>query len=172
MTESQPQKWAGLKRFVMGQSLSRTLVRIAILITAVVVTLKWVVLPIRVSGDSMLPTFQDGQVLFGSRLAYRKAGPERGDIVAIDIAGGRQFLLKRIVALPGERFAIRDGTLFINGEPLAEPYVHFPGKKWNRKEILLEPDEYYFIGDNRSMPMENHTTDVVKRERITARIQP
>lgn len=172
MTESQPQQWDGLKRFVMGQSLSRTLVRVAILIAAVFVVFKWVVLPIRVSGDSMLPTLQDGQVRFGSRLAYRNAGPERGDIVAIDIAGGRQFLLKRIVALPGERFAIRNGTLLINGEPLAEPYIHFPGKDWNRKEILLEPNEYFFIGDNRSMPMENHSTDVVKRERITARIQP
>ncbi len=163
---------AGLKRLIMGSSLAWTLLRVSLLILTVIVALRWVVLPLRVSGDSMLPTLQDGQICLGSRLAFRKAGPERGEIVAIDIAGGRQFLLKRIVGLPGERFAIQNGNILIDGKPLAEPYVQFHGKDWNRSEILLQDDEYYFIGDNRSMPMRDHTTDVVKRNRIVARIQP
>ena len=118
----------------------------------------------------MIPAYLDGDTHVIYRRAYRGSPPQRGDVVIIDIAGGKQFLLKRIVALPGERFAIKEGVILINGEPLEEPYLKTHNRTWNRPEIILRPEEYFFVGDNRSMDMPLHTADTVRIERITGKV--
>ncbi|HAM71494.1 MAG TPA: signal peptidase I [Verrucomicrobiales bacterium] len=165
-----PARWSGLRRFLIGRSLTRTLVRIGVLVLAVTITYRFFLLPFVVSGDSMLPTLLDGTVHLAYRRAYRGHPPERGDIVLINIAGGRQILVKRIIGLPGDRFSIREGEVLINGESLAEPYIHHPNRSWNLPEIILRPEEYFFIGDNRSMDMASHTADTVRGERIMGRV--
>lgn len=165
-----PEQWGFLKRFLVGRSWRRTLLRIGLLILLVMATYRWVLLPLQVTGDSMLPTFLDGEVRIAYRLAYRTVGPQRGDIVVINIAGGREFLVKRIIALPGERFAMRAGVTFIDGAPLEEPYIRTRNPTWTRPEIILRPDEYFFVGDNRSMDMMNHTADTVRIERIMGKV--
>lgn len=165
-----PEQWQGLKRFLIGRSLSRTLLRIAVLIASVMICYRWFLMPFVVSGDSMLPSYLDGDVHVAYRRAYRTELPQRGDVVLIDIAGGKQFLVKRIVGLPGERFAIKEGVILINGEPLAEPYLMTKNRTWNRPEIILRPNEFYFIGDNRSMEMRYHTTDTVRGDRIAGKV--
>lgn len=169
MTE-QPQKWSGLTRFLMGKNFSFTLLRIAILVCSVMVAYKWFLAPFVVSGDSMLPTLLDGQVHLAYRRAYKHQSPQRGDIVLIDIAGGLQFLVKRIVALPGETVSIRKGVFYINGSPLEEPYVKARNTSWNMPDLILRPEEYYFVGDNRSMDMPNHTMGTIRAERLVGKL--
>lgn len=170
-TDAKPeQQWQGLKRFLVGGNIKRTLARVAVLIATVVVSYHWFFMPFVVSGDSMLPTYLDGDIHVAYRRAYRNASPQRGDVVLINIAGGKQFLVKRIVALPGERFAIKEGIILIDGQPLDEPYVKTHNRTWNRPEIILRPDEYFFVGDNRSMDMPAHTADTIRIERITGKV--
>ncbi|MBL9167406.1 MAG: signal peptidase I [Verrucomicrobiales bacterium] len=170
-TDPKPQQqWQGLKRFLVGGNIKRTLARVALLIATVVITYRYFLMPFVVSGDSMLPSYLDGDVHIAYRRAYRQSPPQRGDVVLIDIAGGKQFLVKRIVGLPGERFAIKQGVVHIDGQPLEEPYVKSHNRTWNRPEIILRPDEYFFIGDNRSMDMPLHTADTIRIERITGKV--
>jgi signal peptidase I len=63
--------------------------------------------------------------------------------------------VKRIVGLPGDRIAIRDGFVHINGAVLPEPYVRHR-KPWNVEEVTLEAREYFLIGDNRGMNAADH----------------
>ncbi len=65
------------------------------------------------------------------------------------------MLLKRVVALEGEEVAFRQGKLLINGEELEEPYLRYPCD-WNLPARKVEKESVYVVGDNRSMPMENH----------------
>ena len=81
------------------------------------------------------------------------------------------MLMKRIIGLPGESVDIRHGTVFINDTPLEEPWMeHVNRFPWERKAIILQPDEYFVIGDNRTMPMELHVHGEVKKERILGKV--
>jgi signal peptidase I len=142
-------------RFIFGRNPSWTLVRILFVVFVTLIVFKFILLPIRVTGESMFPNYQNGQVRFVNRLAFKKHPPRRGDVVAVEFEGREVLLLKRIIGLPGETFQVRDGDVFINGRPLDEPYANGKISVTNRlgstDPIPLGPDEYMVIGDNRSI---------------------
>ena len=154
-----------LRILTIGRNPRLTLVRAIILGVLTVAIFKTCILSVRVQGGSMLPTYKNNRVNFLNRLAYRKHGPQRGDVVGIRFAGPSVMLLKRVVGLPGERIGFHAGSVTVNGRAIAEPYVQFPSD-WERDPVLLGPDEYFVVGDNRSMPMEDHTFGIARRERI------
>ncbi len=126
--------------------------------------------PIRVKGISMEPTFKDGAVLAVNRWSYRKAPPQRGDVVAIRFTGESIMLLKRIIALPGETVRIEKGIIMIDGSELEEPYTE-ANPDWNvANDIKLEIGEYLVIGDNRSMRQDEHEFGIVLRSRIVGKL--
>src|SRR4051812_42062179 len=90
----------GWQRFIFGSNPGWTLVRILFFLVVSLVIFKFVLLPIRVTGESMFPTCVNGQIKFVNRLAYRRHRPERGDIVAVEFQGRRVLLLKRVIGLP------------------------------------------------------------------------
>jgi signal peptidase I len=145
-----------LLRVLIGRKPKRTLARIVVLVTVSFVVFKFVLLPVRVEGGSMLPTYKDKGVNFINRQAYLFHEPRRGDVVGIRLlAGGHIMYMKRIVGLPGESVAFHNGRLYINGKLLDEPYVKLPGD-WECAPEQDGPDEYYVVGDNREMPWGDH----------------
>ena len=124
--------------------------RILVLAAVSAITFTWVLIPVRADGDSMLPTYSSGRLTLVNRMAYVRSRPRRGDIVAIRLAGPSVVYIKRVIGLPGERLAVLDGQVLINGEPLLEPYVRHQRRLWQLDELTLGPDEYYVVGDNRS----------------------
>ena len=132
-------------------------------------TFRWVLVPIRTEGISMLPTYQSGSLKFANRLAYMSAKPERGDIVAIRLAGPHVVYVKRVIGLPGETVAFVDGQVLINGTPLQEPYVR-NRRPWNLDGVTLGPREYFVVGDNRGMRIELHDLGTVRRDRIVGQM--
>jgi signal peptidase I len=141
---------SAIRRFIFGENPRRTAVRVIVLAAISGVTLKWVLIPIRTDGSSMLPTYAPNRLHFVNRLSYGANGPARGDIVAIQLAGPNVVYIKRVVGLPGERVAVSGGQVRINGAPLPEPYV-VHRRSWELEEVTLEPREYFVIGDNRGV---------------------
>jgi len=76
------------------------------MICTAVLVFGWMLVPLRLSGISMLPTYQDGALNFANRTAYWISEPARGDVVAIRMAGPHAFYVKRIIGMPGERIEI------------------------------------------------------------------
>jgi signal peptidase I len=74
--------------------------------------------------DSMAPTVRAGAAFIVDRFAYRGASPQRGDVVMFvpPIASANPFF-KRIVAVPGDRYAIHGGHVTLNGQRTDEPYI-------------------------------------------------
>ncbi len=103
----------------------------------------------------MEPTYHNGGINFCWRLRYLFSGPNRHDVVVVRFAGSKVMLLKRVVALEGERVEFRDGKLLVNGKAIDEPYVRYPCN-WNLSPRQVEKGHVYVIGDNRSTPIENH----------------
>lgn len=133
------------------------------------VLLKWVFLPIRTQGSSMLPTYQSDTFNLVNRFAYSGRIPSRGDVVAIRLAGPHVVYVKRIVGLPGERVAIAAGAVQIDGVGLTEPYVQHR-RPWEMPEVTLGPREYFVIGDNRGMERADHDFGRVDAERILGKV--
>lgn len=153
----------------IGRNPAVTLLRAVILGIVTVIIFKTTLLPIRVTGGSMLPNYADGRVNFIYRLSYRSHEPQRGDVVGVRLAGPSIMFLKRVVGLPGEQIGFSGGYVTVNGKPLDEPYLRWPSS-WEREPVQLGSDEYFVVGDNRTMPMEHHTFGVAKRERILGKL--
>lgn len=154
---------------LIGRSPRRTLMRIVIWVVTCFVVTRFVLLPIRVEGVSMLPTYKENRVNFVNRLAYIHSAPKRGDVVAIRLAGPSIMYMKRIVGLPGETVEFHDGQLLIDGKVLPEPYVKW-GCNWEHEAEKVGPDEYYVVGDNRSMGYFEHTKGRAGRDRIMGKV--
>ena len=113
---------------------------------------KCVVSAAYVNGNSMYPTYEDGQMLFINRLAE----PTRGSVVVIkDTNEGEEdhLLIKRVIGLPGEMLEIKDGCVYINGQQLVEGYLQdgvetYPAEYGTYENI--GSDYYFVMGDNRS----------------------
>jgi signal peptidase I len=152
-------------RWLAGANPRRTAVRAGLLVVAAYVTFTYVLLPVRGVGISMQPTIDEGDLIFVNMLAYRFREPRRGDIVAVRIAGRSIVYVKRIVALPGDEFAFVDGLLHVNDVAVDEPYV-VNRSPWNLGPVTLETDQYFVVGDNRGMRIDQHDMGTVGRDRL------
>lgn len=162
---------AWIRTLAVGRRPERTLLRIVVLVVVTWLAFSQVLLLRKIESVSMLPTFREGSVHLIYRLAYRFGHPpQRGDIVGIRTSGLTVMYVKRIVGLPGDLLAIRNGTVLINGEPLDEPYVRPQRRPWNYPPRRLESDQYFVVGDNRSMPQEQHEFGVIRAERLVGKV--
>ncbi|HOW67524.1 MAG TPA: signal peptidase I [Candidatus Paceibacterota bacterium] len=166
-TSSSPSWWI---RLLVGRHPKRTLLRVGLIALTAFVVFRFILLPIRIQGISMLPTYREGGVNFANRWAYRWREPQRGDVISIAMTGHSVMLLKRIIGMPGDRVAIRDGRIFIDDKPLDEPYVKRPRAAWNLAETLVPPDAFFVVGDNREMPLSLHEYGTVERSRIVGKV--
>ena len=153
------------QRLVFGRNPRRTLIRATLLAGVCFVVFKFVLLPIRVTGSSMEPTYRNRSVNFVNRLSYLWRKPQRGDVVAVRTTGIHIMFLKRVIALPGETIAIEKGTVLINGEALNEPYVK-QREPWEVEPVKVEPDHHFVIGDNRGMDQQLHKFGKVETVRL------
>ena len=111
-----------------------------------------------VSGSSMEDTLSDGDNLIVDKISYRFNDPERYDVVVFPPKYEEDtYYIKRIIGLPGEVVRIdSEGVIYINGEALDEQYgtETILNAGLASSEILLGPNEYFVLGDNR-----NNSTD-------------
>lgn len=122
-----------------------------------------------VYGQSMEPNLSERQRLIIDKVGYRLYPPQRNDIVVIDIPDMQEMLVKRIIGLPGETVALQRGVVYVNGEPLPEPFPHDLGYQ-STAPITLGPLSYFVMGDNRDNSNDSRTFGPVKREHIVGRV--
>jgi signal peptidase I len=102
-----------------------------------------------VVGESMLPTLQPGELLLVNRRAYTHESPSRGDVIVAHY--GQDFILKRIVGLPGEEVEVRRGVVYVDGKPQPESHATEEGSLEVAKGTLMDND-FATLGDNRAIP--------------------
>ncbi len=140
-------------------------VRIAGVIVVSVILFSFVLIPFRIQGHSMAPTYKDGGFNFCFRLKYLFSKPSRGDVVVIRFAGKKVMLLKRVVATAGEVVAFEKGNLFVNGEIVDESYVKYRSD-WQLFPRKVKSNNIYVVGDNRGVPMALHDFGQTPYDRV------
>lgn len=123
----------------------------------------------RVVGHSMDPTLEDEQFLVVNKLSYRLHEPQRGDIIVIhDPHNSGRKLIKRVIGLPGEVLEIKSGLVYINEQPLDEPYIRGP-IRYTQAPIPIPNDHYFVLGDNRNNSSDSHSWGTLAREKIVGK---
>lgn len=106
-----------------------------------------------VKGQSMQPTLVERDRLFVNKIVYHLGTPSRSDVIVLrDPSEGvekKDFLVKRIVGLPGDTIEVRDHHLYVNGEQQAETYTDIEVQDPDFGPITLAPDHFFVMGDNR-----------------------
>ncbi len=125
----------------------------------------YILIPLRIQGHSMEPTYQNGSFAFCWRPQYLFSQIERFDVVTVRFTGRSVMLLKRIIGLPGETVEFRQGNLYVNGKQIDEPYVHHHSD-WNLAPRIIAPEHVYVVGDNRGTAMSRHRFGQVRIDRI------
>jgi len=142
----------GSERVFRGLAYSFELLKWLVVIVLVGVLVQLFVATVfRISGESMLPNFVDGQFVLVDKVSYLVGAPVRGDVVVIQFPGdpeNRKFI-KRVVGLPGETVEVRGGSVYVDGSQLEERYL--PPNLVTTPELttVLRGDEYFVVGDNR-----------------------
>ena len=109
--------------------------------------------PVKVEGVSMMPSLEDQERIFVNKFVYRLEPIERGDVVVFKYPRDpSKSYIKRVIAVAGDRLRIDGGQVYVNGDPLDEPYVP-PAYTDARSypEITIQPGYYFVLGDHRSM---------------------
>lgn len=123
----------------------------------------------QVQGQSMEPNLHTAQRLVVEKVTYRFHGPRRGDIVVIDLPeAGPELLIKRVIALPGETISSQGGQVYVNGEPIEEPYVTGPGGR-DVPEQVVPPLHVFVMGDNRQFSNDSRNFGPVPIDNIIGR---
>lgn len=132
--------------------------------------------PHKIKGQSMHPNFPDSEYLLTEKVTYYFKKPTRGDVIVFmpPISETDEFI-KRIIALPGETVAIKNGRIYVNGILLNEPYISDDvkttgGSFLSEDETVRVPkDEYFVIGDNREHSSDSRSWGPIKKKSISGR---
>lgn len=135
----------------------KELVPYIVILVVVVLIRTFIVTPIIVDGDSMSPTLTDGEMMLLNKLG----SIEKNDIVVINNEEG--YIIKRVIALPGESIECRDGVIYINDEKYDD---NFASKTDDFVKQFLNDDEYFVMGDNRLVSMDSRIFGAVTKEEI------
>ncbi|MBC7288866.1 MAG: signal peptidase I [Armatimonadetes bacterium] len=123
-----------------------------------------------VPSASMAPTLLPGDQYLINIRAYRHRLPERGDLIVFRSEEG-DYLVKRVVGLPGEIVTIIAGQVYINGRPLYEPYLsETPQIEWPMQQVV-PPDHVFVLGDNRNYSDDSRDFGPVPVDRILGRAE-
>lgn len=148
------------------------MIKVAIISLAIIIPIRYFLIqPFYVKGASMEPNFYDHEYLIVDEISYRFNEPQRGDIVVFKYPNDpRQFFIKRIIGLPGERIKIDNNKVYINGAILNESYLS-PNTETSLAlrgygDVTLGSDEYFLLGDNRSQSLDSRSFGPVKRQYI------
>lgn len=122
-----------------------------------------------VEGNSMSPTFYDGDIILINRLTYRLRSPERKDIISFEFPGAiNQKFVKRIIGLPNEQLNIRDGKVFINSNSIEELYI--TNRSDDSLSYNLDDNEYFVMGDQRGYSLDSRTWGSLPKEYIMGKV--
>ena len=145
----------------------RNVLSYALIIVIAILIKLYVFSPIRVNGTSMVPTLDNGYIMFLNEIGYHLNGVERFDIIVANI--DNEKLIKRVIGLPGDTVEYKYNKLYINGKEVEEKFEHKETKDFKLSDINVEviPEGYYFVvGDNRENSKDSRIIGLIPKDKI------
>ncbi len=159
-------------------SLILELVKLVVLAFIIVLPIhRFVFQPFYVVGPSMEPNFYDNEYLIIEKINYYFNEPVRGEIIIFTPSHNPQnYLIKRVIGLPGEKIVIQRGKVMIYNEKFPQgitlderdyltPGTRTPGEI----EVELDSEQYYVLGDNRNLSLDSRSFGPISKDDIVGR---
>ncbi|XFA73503.1 signal peptidase I [Thermosynechococcaceae cyanobacterium Okahandja] len=129
-----------------------------------------------IPSESMEPTLWPGDRIVVEKLTYRHRPPQRGDIVVfytpplLETMGYRsdQALIKRVIATAGDTVAVKEGRVWVNQQPLEEPYIA-EAPVYTMPPLTVPPNTLFVMGDNRNHSNDSHIWGFLPVENVIGR---
>ena len=149
-------------------------------VLAAVVISHCVVKPVQVKGSSMYPTLKDGDYAVSNVIGTTTGNINRFNIVIAYLPEKNEYIVKRVIGLPGETVEYTGDQLYINGKAMNEPFLNEEYKKSYKEDtgtnftsdiapITLGDDEYYCLGDNRPRSSDSRVYGAFKKSQIKSK---
>lgn len=155
------------KSFIMPDMNRRFFIRLGCVALFCLLFFGFVCRPCIIRGESMEPTYPSLGFTFCWCPAFLFSKPVPGDVVVVRLIGRKFLLLKRIVAVEGDKVEFRNGELLVNGAVFKGDWEEKGPCDWDLEERMVEPGCVYVVGDNRSMSIDEHIFGQVPLSRVT-----
>ncbi|HSR89485.1 MAG TPA: signal peptidase I [Candidatus Udaeobacter sp.] len=133
--------------------------------------------PFYVKGASMEPNFFDKEYLIIDELTYRFRPAQRGEVIVFKYPENpKEYFLKRIIGLPGERIKVSDGQITIynqahpEGMVLDEPYLPKDLLTVGEKITTISENQYFVLGDNRPNSFDSRRFGAIDKNLVVGRV--
>lgn len=134
-----------------------------IIIVVVVLIRSFIITPVIVSGNSMKPNLNNGELLLVRKIGYNEKSIERFDVVVIKEDDDE--IIKRIIGMPGEHISYKNNKLYVNDELVSEDYTHLTTDDFNLEEICscstIPEGKYLVLGDNRPISKDSRMIGLI-----------
>lgn len=130
--------------------------------------------PFQVNGQSMFPTFHDGEYILTNLITLRVNKLDRGDVIVFKSPTNQEKdFIKRVIGLPGDNVMVKDGKVFVNNKQLDESaylpndFVTHPGTFLEEGAPITVPKDFYIVmGDNRDFSSDSREWGFVPNDKI------
>ena len=131
----------------------------------------WVAEPFAIPSESMAPTLRPGDHVLVEKLSYRFGSPHRGDLVVFKVPDEGSLAVKRVVGLAGDRVAIEDGVLAVNGHLQNEAFVdQSQVDSVYFGPVVVPRGDVFVLGDNRADSHDSRDYGAVPRGSLIGRV--
>lgn len=143
-----------------------------VLIVIIVVLIRtFIITPVIVSGDSMNPNLNNGELLLVRKINYNSNTINRFDIIVIK--EGNEEIIKRVIGLPGEYVSYKNNKLYVNRKLVKENYTFRDTKDFNLEEVCtcssIPKGKYLVLGDNRPISKDSRSIGLIDEEDIVGK---
>ena len=142
-----------------------------IIVVVVILVRTFIITPVIVSGSSMKPNFNDGELLLVRKIRYNEKTIKRFDVVVIK--KDKEEIIKRVIGLPGEHISYKNNKLYVNDKLVQENYTYLNTKDFNLEEICtcssIPEGKYLVLGDNRPISKDSRSIGLIDEKDIVGK---
>lgn len=145
----------------------KEIIEYIVLIVVILLIRTYLFVPIMVSGNSMVPTLNNGDVMILNKFNYLVNDIKRFDIVVVDYEN--EYIIKRVIGLPGDYVEYKNDILYVNGKKIKEVYDREYTEDFNLNDLNIEkiPNNYYLVlGDNRPISKDSRKIGLIDKKNI------
>ena len=165
--EEKPNFW----KSKAGKETREWIVSIVAALLAFLVIRTFLFTMIRVDGESMIETLQNGDRLFVTVLDVKLGGVENEDIVICNYPGeGNTYFVKRVIAQAGQTVEIRDGVTYVDGEAREEEYIDHPART-DYGPYTVPEGKVFVMGDNRANSRDSRSVGALEERMIVGKVR-
>ena len=142
-----------------------------VIIVGVILFRTFIITPVIVSGDSMVPNLENRDLLLLRKIGYNSKSVKRHDIVVVKKDGTE--IIKRVIGLPGEHISYKNNKLYVNDKYIKEDYYFRNTIDFNLEEICsmskIPEGKYLVLGDNRPISNDSRIFGLVDEKEIVGK---